>query len=582
MKNQFKWYMPLALVLAIVFLSGTTIKHTVDRAVKAKTEQIQELVSSVKLEVKESYKLDNAEYKTAVSSPTSFASVSASMFSFTGGLWSIIAAIGLAALFFKSLNRKQIALTLVLVTAFVINYFVGASELSFAALPVVPFMRSPESGEGGGNPDVAKIVKEALEEVAKKNGEAITEAVKTQMGLMAKDMITAEGLGKELEKLGLKADAITNLHQVVVKHGQELNKIIKEERGGGKSIKTLDEILVEKHDALKDLSNGKEKSLKFRVNAEKATMSSTDVTGSSLSYREPSIGQLAAPNTVFDRVFRTVNLSEQELAASNGVITYLDVTAETNSAAETAETNDQTVGANNKPQSSMTWQEYSANLRVIADTIPVTRNAYRHLGFMASEIDRVLRKNQAQRKDLQIYKGDGIAPNIKGIYTYTTAVTLANMPRYQQIVNPNIADLCFDLSVYVSNKSDGTGAQSKYAPNVIFINPADALKFMVKGADGHYVLPPFLQQNGKVGNLTIVESPKVTLNTLMVGDASYGTIYQAEDVVIEMGLVNDQFLKNQWTIRAEQELCFLQRNADLGAFTKVTDITAAITALEKP
>lgn len=580
MKNQFKWYMPLALVLAIVFLSGT-IKHTVDRAVKAKTEQVQESTAQVKLEVKESYKLDNAEYKTAVSSPTSFAPVSAGMFSFTDGLWSILTAIGLAALFFKSLNRKQIALTLVLGTAFVINYFVGASELSLAALPIVPFMRDKDGGEGNGN-DIVKIIKEQIEEVSKKNGEAIAEAVKTQMGLMAKDMITAEGLGKELEKLGLKADAITNLHQVVVKHGQELNKIIKEERGGGKSIKTLDEILVEKHEALKDLSSGKEKSLKFRVNAEKATMSSTSVTGSSLSYREPSIGQLAAPNTVFDRVFRTVNLTEQELAASNGVITYLDVTAETNSAAETAETDDQTVGANNKPQSSMTWQEYSANLRVIADTIPVTRNAYRHLGFMASEIDRVLRKNQAQRKDLQIYKGDGIAPNIKGIYTYTTAVTLANMPRYQQIVNPNIADLCFDLSVYVSNKSDGTGAQSKYAPNVIFINPADALKFMVKGADGHYVLPPFLQQNGKVGNLTIVESPKVALNTLMVGDASYGTIYQAEDVVIEMGLVNDQFLKNQWTIRAEQELCFLQRNADLGAFTKVTDITAAITALEKP
>ena len=65
----------------------------------------------------------------------------------------------------------------------------------------------------------------------------------------------------------------------------------------------------------------------------------------------------------------------------------------------------------------------------------------------------------------------------------------------------------------------------------------------------------------------------------MVGDASYGTIYQAEDVVIEMGLVYDQFLNNLWTIRAEQELCFLQRNADLGAFVKVTDITAAIAAL---
>jgi len=143
---------------------------------------------------------------------------------------------------------------------------------------------------------------------------------------------------------------------------------------------------------------------------------------------------------------------------------------------------------------------------------------------------------------------------------------------------PNIADLAMNLATYVSNKADASGAQSKYAPNVLFINPADALKFLVKSNDGVYQLPPFMS-NGKVGNMTIIESPKVTVNTLMVGDASYGTIYQSEDVVIEMGLVNDQFLKNQWTIRAEQELCFLQRTADLGAFTKVTDINAAIAAL---
>jgi hypothetical protein len=139
-----------------------------------------------------------------------------------------------------------------------------------------------------------------------------------------------------------------------------------------------------------------------------------------------------------------------------------------------------------------------------------------------------------------------------------------------------------NLAVYVANKADASGAQSKYSPNVLFINPADALRFLVKGSDGHYALPPFMTQSGKVGNLQIIESPKVTVNTMMVGDASYGTIYQSEDVVIEMGLVNDQFLKNQWTIRAEQELCFLQRNADLGAFVKVTDITAAIAALGTP
>ncbi len=425
-----------------------------------------------------------------------------------------------------------------------------------------------------------KEIKALLEDVAKKNGEAISEAVKNQIGAATKGLITEDGLIASLEKAGVSAKSIKELTEAVEKQGMELNKML---NGGNRIVKSIDEILVEKAEVMKGLSDGNEKTVKFRVkaNAEKTMVGSSSLTGSTLSYREPSIGQLAAPNTVFDKVFRTVNLSEADLKVSNGVITYMDVTAETNNAAETAETTSTTVGSNNKPESAITWEEYSANLRVIADTIPVTRNAYRHLGFIASEIDRLLRKNQAQRKDLQIYKGDGVSPNLKGIYTYTTAVTLASLPRYQAVSVPNLADLVMDLGVYVSNKSDASGAQSKYAPNVIFINPADALKFLEKGSDGHYVLPPFMM-NGKVGNMQIIESPKVTVNTLMVGDASYGTIYQSEDVIIEMGLVNDQFLKNQWTIRAEQELCFLQRNADLGAFTKVTDIAAALAALTKP
>jgi len=424
-----------------------------------------------------------------------------------------------------------------------------------------------------------KEIQKLFEDFSKKQGEAAAEAAKKVVADATKGLITMEVLNERLEKSGLKENIIKEINEAVEKQGLEIQKML---AGKGNAGKSIEEIVAEKAEALKGLSDGSQKELKFRINANKTMVQSGSLTGSTLSYREQAIGQLAAPNTVFDKVFRTVNLSEADLKTSNGVITYMDVTAETNNAAETAESTGAVVGTGNKPESAITWQEYNAALRVIADTIPVTRNAYRHLGFIAGEIDRLLRKNQAQRKDTQIYKGDGIAPNLKGIYTYTTAVTLASMPQYQLVQVPNIADLAMNLAVYVANKADASGAQSKYNPNVLFINPADALRFLVKGSDGHYALPPFMTQAGKVGNLQIIESPKVTVNTMMVGDASYGTIYQSEDVVIEMGLVNDQFLKNQWTIRAEQELCFLQRNADLGAFVKVTDITAAIAALAAP
>jgi hypothetical protein len=77
----------------------------------------------------------------------------------------------------------------------------------------------------------------------------------------------------------------------------------------------------------------------------------------------------------------------------------------------------------------------------------------------------------------------------------------------------------------------------------------------------------------------VVESSRVTANSLAIGDFSYGSVHQGEDVTIEMGLVNDQFLKNQWTIRAEQEIFLLIRNVDRDGFLKVSNIDAAISAL---
>jgi len=408
-------------------------------------------------------------------------------------------------------------------------------------------------------------------------GEKHKAFVTTEVKEALKGTMSVDQFAEKMKAVGLEEKTIENMVKSIEKQGLAIAQMMLE--GDKRKGKDLDQVVAEQAEAMKKLGGSDNAAkVRFKVNADKTVVYSSSITSSSLSYREQAIGQLAAPNTVFDKVFRTVSLSEADLAVSNGVISYVDVTAETNNAAETAETNSQTVGSNNKPESAITWQEYTQALRVIADTIPVTRNSYKHLGFIAGEIDRLLRKNQAQRKDLQIYKGDGNAPNIKGIYTFTTAVTLASMPQYGAVIQPNIADLVMNLATYVANKSDASGAQSKYSPNVLFINPADALKFLIKNNEGSYQLPPFMA-NGKVGNLQIIESPKVTSGTLMVGDASYGTIYQSEDVVIEMGLVNDQFLKNQWTIRAEQELCFLQRTADLGAFTKVTDISAAIAAL---
>ena len=46
-----------------------------------------------------------------------------------------------------------------------------------------------------------------------------------------------------------------------------------------------------------------------------------------------------------------------------------------------------------------------------------------------------------------------------------------------------------------------------------------------------------------------------------------------EDVTIEMGWINDQFIKNAMTILAEQRLALLIRTVDETAFRKVLNIS---------
>ena len=170
-----------------------------------------------------------------------------------------------------------------------------------------------------------------------------------------------------------------------------------------------------------------------------------------------------------------------------------------------------------------------------------------------------------------MYDGDGVTPNIKGVYT--SAPTFVTTPYADTIEGANLYDLMAVVAADIS-----ADRSAKYRANVVLLNPADALRLkLYKTTQGNYLVGPF----GADG-LRIVESSQVTPNTMLVGDFRYGTIYDLEDVVIEMGWINDQFIKNCITILAEQRLALLIRVADEPAFRKVTNITTALADLETP
>ena len=259
-------------------------------------------------------------------------------------------------------------------------------------------------------------------------------------------------------------------------------------------------------------------------------------------------------------LFNAVNIGP----GTGGMIRYFDQAAVTRGANTVLE------GAQ-KPESAVSWIERALPVQKIADSIPVTKEALQDIPFIEGEIRRLLTVNLALKEDEQLYDGDGVAPNLKGVYNI--GVAFVSTPFADAVEAANLYDL---ITVVASDIS--ANKRAKYKPNIALVNSADMLKLKtMKNTQGNYILSPFGGDGPR-----IVESSQVEANTMVVGDFRYGTIYDLEDVVIEMGFIDKQFIQNCITILAEQRLALLIRIGDEGAFRKVTNITTALADLETP
>lgn len=408
-----------------------------------------------------------------------------------------------------------------------------------------------------------KELKQILEDAAKANGAAISESVKKEVGEAVKGLLTPDALQAKLEAMGLKDDAISKLTKAVETQGEEMRKIMAGNNpNAGKSI---EELVHEKATEIKAIAKSPGRtSFKIELpSVNKTEITRASVGSSTQAMRLAGIGLLPYLGTVMSDLFPHVQVSPD----SNGVIRYVDQSTMTRNAASVAE-------SGVKPESVAAWTERSLNLQKIADSIPVTKEAFNDVGFIAGEIDRLLKLNLQLKVDDLLYDGDGISPNIKGVYTSAGAFNAATYAG--TVFEANIYDLLATVRVEIMNNRQG-----KYNANVALMNPADILKMKLsKGADGHYILPPFIAANGmQVDSMRIVESSQVTADTLLVGDFRFGTIYDLEGVSVEMGFINDQFVQNTFTILAEQRLGLLIRTVDETAFRKVTGITADLATI---
>jgi hypothetical protein len=354
---------------------------------------------------------------------------------------------------------------------------------------------------------------------------------------------------KEQFEAFAKAEDVSGLSETIEELGVNVKKL--QEQKQPKEELTMKKFLEQ--DKLKstyDLIASGEKNarLVFDINM-KTNVLRSSVTDHTLAYRLTDVGQQATQATVVANQFRQRGVP----ANNNGVIRYVDQETVTRNAAMRAE-------AAQYPESAIEWKEYTQKIEKLADSIPFSHEMITDVDFVEEELRQLMDVNIAILEDNQVVTGTGVSPQLDSLGTRSTA---------------NIYDLINSVKVKISN-----GFEKKYMPNKAIMNPLDFDEMIsTKDANDNYVQPPFVvSANGNmvVNGVEIIQSPSVAANTMYVGDFRWGSYYTSENLTVEIGWVNDQFVKDLFTLKAYKRTALLIRNVDQTAFYKVADIDAAL------
>lgn len=222
-------------------------------------------------------------------------------------------------------------------------------------------------------------------------------------------------------------------------------------------------------------------------------------------------------------------------------IIYLEQTTATNNAAAVTE------GAA-KPESALGYTRRTIPLEVIAHILPVTNQELEDIPGIRDIIDQELVAMLRLAEEGELLNGDGSSPNLTGIITRsgvqtqdkgTDDVFTAVMKAATLIRHTGFAD----VTAGVMNPNDWLG----------FVTSQDDLGRFIYGSPADEVTP-------RVWGIPIVVTTAMTENTAVFGDfAGYARIWRKGGIRVEVGLINDDFQRNQQSIRVEERIALQVR-----------------------
>jgi hypothetical protein len=227
------------------------------------------------------------------------------------------------------------------------------------------------------------------------------------------------------------------------------------------------------------------------------------------------------------------------------------------------------------PEEETDYQVFNTPVKKIGGMTKVSEEKLEDITWMSNEIRAELVERHEIEVEKQLLNGDGLGNNLAGL-----------IPTYAQAF---VAPAAFALNVANANRTDALRVAivqirlAQFAPNYIMLNPVDVASMeLEKGADGHYVIPPFRTADGMtVKGISVIETTEIAEDNFLVGDFSKGGVFVRRSPRLEIGLDGTDFSTDKRTVKLSERLAFRVKGRDVQAFVK-GDFTTAIAAILKP
>lgn len=217
-----------------------------------------------------------------------------------------------------------------------------------------------------------------------------------------------------------------------------------------------------------------------------------------------------------------------------------------------------------KPEAAFVFSEQSSPVQEVAVSLPVTNTQLEDVPFIAGLVESMLREDITERLDSQILTGDGLAPNLEGILNTTG------------ILNVDATGVDDINAIAQAGTAIRTGA-ARAVPTHVLLHPTDwdGVRLRQK-TDGEYIFgSPADAVSPRIWGWPVVLNEELTVGTGLIGGFATRNIQLVErrGVSVERGLVNNQFVQNQQTLRASMRAAVVVFRP--AAFATITGLDGA-------